>query len=500
MTRTASSTISAPSARAPDSTTASEPLNHSSLVKEENPLYMMLSTSLGKVPVPETIAPINGEVWPVMPLPTNGSIAANTSWVEFNSGPTILIEAFGKWIEDGKIDDTPKHDLLTFDTLAQNPPAAWPLRPAKLSAKLPLLFVASKAGDNGRRYGDHGPADVAVDYIPDNFWATSQIYLTDAKGNTVNPQPLQAGAEYYVAAIVGNSGNWGTGRLFFDMPKIKVRCTAQVFASHKSFSAPLPSLSNLDPLGANLEYEQYFLRAESWDVVGFRLNVDKVFATLAKELADAKVDLGGATPQAWLKDSHPSLKVRIISGETPNIFTPSDNAPLTIDSDPRRDRHIAQRTLAPFPVPKGGGVTVISWTNFIVAQAGAGPNWLTLKHALPADAFRLFLAMPTRSYESHVAKGGRLHGFDVIHNSGREVASKPFPDAVILRQTAPDARLELADHAREPFLGLSLGVEYDPAKIRNQRLSDVSVVHAARDGAVVGGFTLQPQTAEQVHR
>src|SRR6266446_4566112 len=71
--------------------TASQPLNPLSLKKELNPLYMMLSASLGTEPLPAKIAPINGEIWPVMPDPSVGnSIAANKPWVEFNSGPTKL--------------------------------------------------------------------------------------------------------------------------------------------------------------------------------------------------------------------------------------------------------------------------------------------------------------------------------------------------------------------------------------------------------------------------
>ena len=83
----------------------------------------------------------------------------------------------------------------------------------------------------------------------------------------------------------------------------------------------------------------------------------------------------------------------------------------------------------------------------------------------------------------------------MIRDSGRDVASKPFPDAVILRQTAANARLEVADHGREPFLGLSLGVEWDPARIKSSRLGDVSMVHAGHDDTIVGGFTLQRRMA-----
>ena len=84
-------------------------------------------------------------------------------------------------------------------------------------------------------------------------------------------------------------------------------------------------------------------------------------------------------------------------------------------------------------------------------------------------------------------------GFEVVHDA----EPKPFPDAVILRQTAPGAksrgaRLELLDHARERFFGMALGIEGDPARLKSVR-GDLSVVHTAHDGHVVGGFTLRPE-------
>ena len=80
-------------------------------------------------------------------------------------------------------------------------------------------------------------------------------------------------------------------------------------------------------------------------------------------------------------------------------------------------------------------------------------------------------------------------GFEVVHDA----EPKPFPDAVILRETTPGGRLELLDHARERFFGMALGVEADPARLRSARVGDLSVVHTRHDGHVVGGFTLRPQ-------
>ena len=136
----------------------------------------------------------------------------------------------------------------------------------------------------------------------------------------------------------------------------------------------------------------------------------------------------------------------------------------------------------------------LAWKNFIVDQAGAGLNGLLLQHALPAEAFQLYLAIPTAIYERYIARGGAMRGFETINDKGaREVASKPFPDAVILRQTARDAQLRVADHGREPFFGMALGISVDPAAIKGQQLGDIAMVHSAAEGGVVGGFTLRPK-------
>jgi hypothetical protein len=66
---------------------------------------------------------------------------------------------------------------------------------------------------------------------------------------------------------------------------------------------------------------------------------------------------------------------------------------------------------------------------------------------------------------------------------------------VILRQTSPAASIHLAEHRRERFLGLALGLAGDPAKLRGVRLTDVSMSHATHDGGIVGGFTLRPSAA-----
>lgn len=187
------------------------------------------------------------------------------------------------------------------------------------------------------------------------------------------------------------------------------------------------------------------------------------------------------------------------SGEAPNFFPPMGNVPLSIDSSPLYDRHIAQHNLAPFAMAQME-IQKPMWTNFILAQAGAGPNGLVAQAAgWPAEATRFYFAIPSAPYERYVAKGGH-RGFEVV----REGVPKPFPDGVILRQTTPGARLEIADHdpgqvravrhGPDRFFGMALGVEADPARLRDHRLGDVEVVHTAQDGTIVGGFSLRPTT------
>jgi hypothetical protein len=94
-----------------------KPLNPNSNVPLENPLYAMLAKSLdpdGTVPDSVTVA---GHVWPVMPPPFQGSISGHVEWLDFNAGPLKLIDAFGQWIKDGKIDDSPKNAPLTYAAL-----------------------------------------------------------------------------------------------------------------------------------------------------------------------------------------------------------------------------------------------------------------------------------------------------------------------------------------------------------------------------------------------
>jgi hypothetical protein len=316
----------------------------------------------------------------------------------------------------------------------------------------------------------------------------------------VFPASLEPGEEYYVAALVGNAGNWGAGRLFQGVPPhMFVQADAFAFNTFMSPNVHLPSLSNLDPQSINQQYEQYFLAKASYDVAGFRFNVDKVFAGLKAAMTAAgftPAQLGGLSIEDWLRASHPCVKVTIPAGENANSFGPAGNVPLSLASDPRQDRRIAQRNLAPFDMTVMAAKK-IDWKNVIVAQAGGGLNGLVLQHGLPLDAFKLYLAIPTETYKRYIdpktSKGGAMRGFETMHVGGREtLANRPFPEAVILRQTGAAAEIRIAEHERERFLGLSLGIEGDPALLREVRGgSDLTMVHTDHDGGIVGGFTLR---------
>ncbi len=125
-----------------------------------------------------------------------------------------------------------------------------------------------------------------------------------------------------------------------------------------------------------------------------------------------------------------------MSGEQQDHYPPAGGAPQppTLTSNPLVDRHIAQRNLAPFD-PAEIGMKKIKWANFIVAQAGAGWNELTVQTALPADAVHFYVAIPKAAYERWIdprtSKGGVVRGLEVTSDA----PSKPFPEAVILRQT-----------------------------------------------------------------
>jgi hypothetical protein len=488
----------------------------------DNPLYVILSTCAPQNPPANfTGVPVPGNpyLWPPMPnfCQVNGGngMITNSAWLEFTNPQNAItvVDALGTWIENKQINDEPQGDLY-YPTLtaAAALPKAFPLPPDVNST---ILFMCSEKGDNGRRPGDPMPVPAIQ-----NFWKQSLIYLTDNKGNiqptSANLIVSSSNAEFYVAAAIGNSGNINGGRLPAStppapqLPAITVVGYALAFNTGAAPYVQLPSLSNIDGNITNMNYEQYFLAKQFYDVVGFRFNVNAVFAGLEQSLMQVQMNIGGLpNAAAWLEGGHVCVKVYIATGETPSVF-PANLPATTVGSIPATDRHIAQKNLGQFVV-KPMGQHQVKWTNFVAAQhaqgsthpqgaqlqaarapaAVAGVNRLQIQHDLPAQDFSFLLAMPSKVFEDYV-RGGGFKGFAVA----RHPASKPFPDAVILREVVRGSFLDIADHTREPFLGLSLGVAYDSPKLKSGPIGTVSVVHFTEDGAVFGGFTLEVEMAE----
>ena len=457
------------------------------------PLYRILKAALPPTSnaLPSSVN-VSGKDWPVMPFPLQGSLAGCPFWQEVNASPTNdkLVKAVGDWVTAGTPNDSPAAPF-DFASLKQPPVPKFPFKPGnKPGESSPILFVASFPGDDGRRPGDGCLPDPPA--IPAHFWDTSQIAMTNEAG-VVQPDDalLQAGTERYVRAVIGNSGSEGAGRFFSGQPKIQLKAYAQVFNSFTGPEVALPSLGSLDPADPDPVCEQYYLQILQRDVVGFRFNVDAVYAGLKAAMAGFTPAQLGGTLDNWLKVGHACVQVLVTQGERPNNYTPQGAVP-TVDSKPTKDRHIAQHNIGQFDVAVMGAKKA-EWQNFIMAQAGKGTNALALAHGLPPEAARLYIAVPTQTFERWIAKGGSYRGFEQV----KAPTSKPFPDAVILHQTSAEARLTVADHAKEPFLALSIGIEGDPAKLKILRPgSGVAVSHAEHDGAVVGGFTMRLRMAK----
>lgn len=477
------------------------PLDPASTVPADNPLYQMLANSLGAPGTVPNSVTVAGQQWPVMPPPEGGT-QTNQTWLGFNPAAGVrLVDQLGLWIGNGKLDDSPQEAPLVYPSLMASPVPLFP------GAETGILYVASYPGDDGRRNGDGAMPVVPVDHVPDNFFQTSQVFLTDTAGHIQAPVALPAGGQYYVVAVIGNAGKAIAGQLFDAQYPIQVLCDALAFNSVMGPNFPLPALSSLDPanLGATFD-SQFYLDPLTRDVVGFQFDVDQVFAGLVAALQEAVMtmgmDLGGLTPAEWLKAGHPCVKVRIMDGEYPNKFQPLGAAP-TLGSNPQKDRHIAQHNLSPFDMNEMARQPV-HWTTFIAAQVGTGPNRLSLQAALPDELssgqFRVHLAVPSGSWRRWFA--GKPIGKSFVPGGG--TPSKPFPEAVVLTWTgAGTPTLEVPDHQAEPYLGLALGLEWlgrgkdaEPGKARTlPPLGDIRLLHRTADGAIAGGFTLRPVAA-----
>jgi hypothetical protein len=458
-----------------------KPLAANNFIAAQNPLWVILNATIPPSPPPVppgylVPVPPNNDMWPAMPWPPMGPYPDWTAWNDPGLMPFRLIDRLQHWIEtDQQIDDTPKGAHLD-DSYIKAPSPAFPLQ-ANPKENAQILFIPSRDIDNGVR-----PGNIQAN----NFWNTSMIFVTGTDGKDEGIKVFQKGTERYIAAVIANSGNLFTGERFNgNLPTITVNCKAYVFGTFLSPGTPLPALTNLDPADTNGDYEQFILGPLKRDVVGFRFNVDIVYGALITLMQNLDMQMfGGAKADLWLKAGHACVKVWLTGGEYNGPHNNNGTDWCDGTQSPLANRKIAQRNLAAF-APTVTGMKKPHWTYFVMSQAFAGTNALVVKAAhLPADVVRYYMAVPTAVYERYVAKGGSHRGFETVTD-----VPKPFPDAVILRQTVPGARLEFADHRREEFFGLALGVEI----LRETRISDIDVVHMAHDGRVVGGFTLRPE-------
>ena len=456
-----------------------KPLAIGDFTAAHNPLWVILNATvpapspalpppLYLVPVPPTNA-----LWPAMPYPGGGPYP---DWLPWRSGPQPfrLIDRLQNWMEtDQQIDDTPKGPRLGDSYIKAMSPA-FPLKTnPKESAQ--ILFIPSLDTDNGVRPGT----------VPANFWNTSMIFVTGTDGQDENLPVFQKGTEHYIAAIIADSGNLNTGaRLGGGLPTVKVNCKAYVFGTFLSPGTTLPALTNLDPGDTSGDYEQFILGPLKRDVVGFRFNVDIVYAALIALMENLDPQMfGNGKADLWLKAGHACVKVWLTGGEFPGPHNNNGTDWCDGTQLPSANRKIAQRNLAAF-APTVTGMKKPQWHYFVMSQAFSGTNALVVK----AAACR---PMPC-AITWHADRGVRTlrrQGRQPSRLRDRHRRAEAVSEAVILRQTAAGARLEFADHRREEFFGLALGVEI----VRETRMSDIDVVHMGHDERVVGGFTLRPE-------
>ena len=410
-----------------------------------SPLWAVLnSRAMGNAGF--TPVAVGGVNWPTMP------VGSPPGWSDFQTAapPPKLVATFADWINGGKINDIPTA------VLAGIPPAiaAGERDPGVVP------FVCSMPSDNGVRPGA----------VPGDFWATSLIFLVDPMtGGTVNPGALAATNEYFLVGVVGNRGNTGGGR-FAATPgeAIEAAGWVMVWNSGTSPAVQLPALSNLDATSILGTYEQLFLDAGAYDVVGFRLDVQTVFDGLVAAIAASGVDLGGLTPEQWVHADGAHLCAKVL------IRNHSESWP-TLGSTPVMDRRIAQKNLAPFAVDLAvvDPDPAIHWRNFMVGDVieflhsmipfdrELGTHRLHLR-ADVAKGIRVLLAVPPRSF-ARWFDVARLKGAERLAPGEAQKCNPPFKEAIVLALTGADAEIKLPALGRE-FLAMALGIQYRPTR------------------------------------
>lgn len=422
-------------------------------IPDKSPLWAILNSRAMGNPGFASVK-LGGILWPTMP---DGEGSEPPAWADFqvNAPAPGLVQVFADWIIAGKVKDIP------YNVIAQMPP------PIKRLTSDIGLFVCSTTGDDG------------FSAVPANFWATSLIFLVDpSNGSIVDPGQLHSTDEYYLTAIIGNRSKKPYGQ-YADESGKRVQSQAWVMAWNSGMGPAfqLPALSNLDIQSTQGNYETYHLKAGSYDVIGFRLNVQTVFDGLVKAIKESDVDLGGLTAEQWVhaKDAHLCAKVMV---RREGQFWPS-----LVDT-PFTNRRIAQRNLAPFnidlsvkdPDPN------IYWKNFMIGDTHAlsgfddrlGIHTLKLQSRLSRQAFRIYLAMPQSAF-THLKKRNAIRGFEFI-SDWPEGHPRPFPDAIILRYQGGGNQLIIPPIGERSYLAMSLGIEYQANQLQPGYLGEVSIL------------------------
>jgi hypothetical protein len=229
-------------------------------------------------------------------------------------------------------------------------------------------------------------------------------------------------------------------------------------------------------------YEVYFLNSGHYDLVGFRFNVQWAFNELVAAIGASGVDLGGLTPPQWVHAEGAHLCAKVL------IRRHSEAWP-TLGSTPIIERRLAQKNLAPFAVDVAitDSDPVIAWRNFMVGDPieflidasqfdeRFGRHTLTLLTELPSRAFRIYLAIPSRSFKRWISTA-QLKGFKPIPARDAEKLKPPFPDCAVFLLEGKEGVIEVPVLGRE-FLAMSLGIQYSVKLLKPDTRGTIAMRH-----------------------
>lgn len=280
----------------------------------------------------------------------------------------------------------------------------------------------------------------------------------------------------------------------------------------------LQSLEKLSYSGAMASdgiWDQFFMDSGTYDIVGFRLNVEQAFNGCVQAIKDA-VTAGkfilpaGVSAEQYVEQDPSHLCVKVAVSRDDQTFPANDASPLV---EPR----IAQKNLVRFDTDLGtmGGTPNFYWKYFTTGQPLAmmlrgfrevdeelGINTLVVKNGLAEQGARVMIAVPQTTYRKWMRKNA-IAGFEIVERDCRDKWRVPFVDHVVLRARGEKNGIRLPfleDHA----LAMAIGVEIDPRRLKPGMVEQVVVEHRTTipvfrekkrcwdvEDGVVGGFTLE---------